>query len=182
MLIRILIVLNLVLVVVVVLAALKPSTLHVQRSIDIAAPPELVYDLVADVTRMGQWSPECYRCDWLDGATAGAPGTRFRGYNRLGGYQWERTAVVDSADRGRKFAFTTVDDRTGRQETQWHYTMEPSPSGTILTESFQFLWCSLRHRAAEMFIPRGRQVNRGIEETLLRIKRAAEALYTADPA
>jgi hypothetical protein len=27
-----------------------------------------------------------------------------------------------------------------------------------------------------MLIPRGRQVNRGIEETLTRIKRAAEAL------
>ena len=49
-------------------------------------------------------------------------------------------------------------------------------SGTLLTESFEFLWCSLRSRATEMFIPRGRQVNRGIEETLTRIKRAAEAL------
>ena len=146
------------------------------RSIDVAAPPDLVYDLIADVTRMGQWSPECYRCDWLDGATAAAPGTRFRGYNRLGRYRWERTAIIDTADRGSEFTFTTTDDRTGRLETQWQYTMQPTPSGTLLTESFEFLWCSLRNRATEMFIPRRRQVNRGIEETLTRIKRAAEAL------
>jgi len=52
--------------------------------------------------------------------------------------------------------------------------MEPSPSGTLLTESFQFVWCSLANRAAEILVPRGRQVNQGIEETLRRIKRSAE--------
>ena len=153
-----------------------PTAQRGHRSIDVAAPPDLVYDLIADVTRTGQWSPECYRCEWLDGATAAAPGTRFRGYNRLGRYRWERTAIIDTADRGSEFTFTTTDDRTGRLETQWQYTMQPTPSGTLLTESFKFLWCSLRSRATEMFIPRGRQVNRGIEETLTRIKRAAEAL------
>ena len=129
---------------------------------------------------MGEWSPECYRCEWLDGATAAATGARFRGYNRRGRYRWERTAVIETADRGRKFAFTTVNDRTGRHETHWQYTLEPSPSGTVLTESFQFLWCSLANRTAEMFVPRGRQVNRGIEETLRHIKRAAETTHAKD--
>jgi len=151
-----------------------------QASIDIAAPPELVYDLITDVTRMGEWSPECYRCEWLDGATAPAPGARFRGYNRRGPMRWERTAVIATAERGREFAFTTVNDRTGRDETRWHYTMEPLPSGTVLTESFQFLWCSLTNRAAELFVPRGRQVNEGIGDTVRRIKRAAEALHATE--
>lgn len=139
-------------------------------------PPDLVYDLIADVTRMGEWSPECYRCKWLDGASAAAKGARFRGYNRRGGVRWERTAVVDTAERGREFAFTTVNERAVRDETRWQYTMEPSPSGTVLTESFQFVWCSLATRTAEIFMPRGRQVNQGIEETLRRIKRAAESV------
>jgi hypothetical protein len=146
-------------------------------SIDIAAPTDVVYDLIADITRMGEWSPECYKWEWLDGANTAAVGTRFRGYSRLGRYRWERTAVVITADRGREFAFITVDDRTGRHETEWQYTMEQSPSGTLLTESFQFLWCSLWDRAAEMFVPRGRQVNQGIEETVRRIKRTAEAIH-----
>jgi uncharacterized protein YndB with AHSA1/START domain len=144
-------------------------------SIDIAAPPELVYDLVADVTRMGEWSPECYRCEWMDGETAAAPGVRFRGYNRLGRLRWERTAVVDTAYRGREFGFTTVNDGAGREETRWRYSIEPSSSGTLLTESFEFLWCSIPNRLAEALVPRGRQVNRGIKETLRRIKQAAEA-------
>jgi hypothetical protein len=153
-----------------------PTARRGHSSIDIAAHPDLVYDLIADVTRMGEWSPECYRCEWLDGATAAAPGVRFRGHNRLGRLRWERTAVVDTADRGREFSFTTVDDSADRKETRWSYAMEPSSSGTLLTESFQFLWCSVPNRLAEALVPRGRQVNRGIVETLRRIKLAAETL------
>ena len=151
-----------------------PTARRGHCSIEIAAPPDVVYDLIADLTRMGEWSPECYRCEWLDGAAAAAPGERFRGYNRLGRMRWERTAVVNTADRGREFGFTTVNDSAGREETRWRYTMEPSRSGTLLTESFEFLWCSVANRLAEALVPRGRQVNRGIEETLRRIKRAAE--------
>jgi len=155
-----------------------PTAQQGRASIDIAAPPEVVFDLIADVTRMGEWSPECYRCEWLDGANAPAEGVRFRGYNRRGRFRWERTAEIDTAERGREFSFTTVNDRTGRHETRWQYTMEPSSAGTVLTESFQFLWCSLANRAAEMLVPRGRQVNQGIEETLRRIKHAAESVPT----
>ena len=88
--------------------------------------------------------------------------------------------MICTAARGREFTFETIDDRTQRHETRWRYTMEPSGPGTVLTESFQFLWCSLANRATEMLLPRGRQVNRGIEQTLQRIKHAAEALHAAD--
>lgn len=151
-----------------------PTARRGEASIHIAAPPQLVYDLVADVTRIGEWSPECYRCEWLDAATTAAVGARFRGYNRRGGIRWERTAIVQTADPGREFAFSTIDDRTGRHETRWQYTMEPLASGTLLAERFEFLWCSVTNRAIEMFLPRGRQVQQGLEETLTRIKRAAE--------
>ena len=153
-----------------------PTAKHGQESIDIGATPEVVYDLITDVTRMGEWSPECYRCEWLDGATEAAAGARFRGYNRHGAIRWHRTAVVDIADRGREFAFTTMNDRAERPETRWQYAMEPSPTGTLLTESFEFLWCSIPNRAVELFLPRGRQMNRGIHETLTQIKDAAEAI------
>ena len=90
--------------------------------------------------------------------------------------RWARTAVIKTAERGREFGFATVNDGAGREETHWRYTMELSASGSRLTESFEFLWCSVANRLVEALVPRGRQVNRGIEETLRRIKRAAEAL------
>jgi Polyketide cyclase / dehydrase and lipid transport len=164
-----------------------PTARGGSSSIEIAATPGLVYDLITDVIRMGEWSPECYRCEWLDGATVAAPGVRFRGYNRRGRLRWTRTAVIESADRGREFSFTTVHGGAGREETRWRYALAPSSAstsatrsasssaGTLLTESFEFLWCSVPNRLVEALLPRGRQVNRGIEETLRRIKRAAES-------
>jgi len=52
--------------------------------IEIDAAPVAVYALVSDISRMGEWSPECYRCEWLGGATTAAIGAKFRGHNRLG--------------------------------------------------------------------------------------------------
>ena len=65
-----------------------PTAQRGQARIEMAAPPDVVYALVADVTRLGEWSPECYRCQWLDGVTAAVPGARFHGYNRRGGLRW----------------------------------------------------------------------------------------------
>jgi len=152
-----------------------PTAKHGQSSVHIAAPPEPVYDLIADITRMGQWSPECYRCEWVPPATQAVEGARFRGHNKLGRYRWITTAVITAAAAGREFAFTVVHDKTGREETVWRYRLEPSPTGTVLTESFEFLWCPIGNRVAELLIPRGRQLRRGLKQTLLQIKSAAEA-------
>jgi hypothetical protein len=57
-----------------------------QETIEIAAARDRPY-LRADITRMGKWSPERYRCKWHDGAPASRVGARFCGYNRLGRYR-----------------------------------------------------------------------------------------------
>ena len=43
----------------------------------VAARPELVWDLVADITRVGGWSPECIRAAWVTepGLRSPAPGS-----------------------------------------------------------------------------------------------------------
>ena len=47
----------------------------------VSAPATDLYDLIADVTNMGRWSPECHHCEWLD--QPGLVGSRFRGHNRI---------------------------------------------------------------------------------------------------
>ncbi len=49
------------------------------RTVHIEAAPELLYGMVSDVTRMGDWSRETYEVEWIDGATGAAVGARFRG-------------------------------------------------------------------------------------------------------
>jgi hypothetical protein len=61
----------------------------------VAARPELVWDLVADVTRVGGWSPECIRAAWLGEPGRPQPGARFTGHNRFpNGSEYEVTCVV----------------------------------------------------------------------------------------
>jgi hypothetical protein len=137
-----------------------------QESIQIAAAP--VEPLTAVVLR----APLTHA---RDGAHAAEVGARFRGYNRLGRFGWPTTAVVTAAQRGHEFAFAVVHDKSGRDETLWRYRLEPTSGGTLLTESFEFVWCPVGNRAVELFSPRGSQVNRGIHETLQRIAETASA-------
>jgi len=154
-----------------------PTATTGEATVRILGSPEDVYDVVADVTRMGERSPECYRCEWLDGATSAVVGARFRGYNRLGPLRWATTCTVTRAKPGREFAFTVM-SRHGREETRWRYLVEPDGDGTRLTESYQFLWCPVVARIAEIPFPRDRQLRRGLRQTLASVKSTVEAVRT----
>ncbi|MET0995344.1 MAG: SRPBCC family protein [Mycobacterium sp.] len=150
-----------------------PTATTGEARVEIDAAPLTVYELISDITRMGDWSPECYRCEWLNGATAAEEGARFRGHNRLGKVRWHTDAIVTVADPGREFAFTTL-HKEGREETMWRYELRHLGAGTEVIESYRFLWCPIANRIAELPIPRDKQLRRGIRETLHRIKTAAE--------
>ncbi|HUQ38806.1 MAG TPA: SRPBCC family protein [Acidimicrobiales bacterium] len=144
-----------------------------EASTHIAAPPELVYDLVADVTNMGRWSPETRNAKWVKGATGPAAGARFRGINRWGPLIWFTTPKVLVADRGREFTFVVMP--LGREGTRWSYRFTPTPDGgTDATESFEVIWeppplgliYGTGHRRDVLIA--------GMTETLSRLKAAAE--------
>ena len=54
------------------------SSLQYSESIVVARSPEALYDMVSDVTRMGEWSPVCTACWWDDG-DGPRPGAWFTG-------------------------------------------------------------------------------------------------------
>ena len=139
----------------------------------VAAPPDRVYQLVSDVTRIGKWSPECYCCRWLDGVTAPALGARFKGYNRRGRRRWSVPCRVTAVETDRVFAFETLPG--GRVQTRWRYELEPAGVGTILRESFEVLWYT-RILIRLFGGPRRRlvQMEESVHTTLERIKAVAE--------
>lgn len=110
--------------------AAPPETASVSRTI--AADPQTVYDLVSDVTRMGEWSPETTRGEWLKGATGPSVGARFRGRNRLGEKSWATTCEVVEADPGRAFSFRVTGGPLG--VALWEYRIEPADEGCVVTE------------------------------------------------
>lgn len=96
-----------------------------------------LYDLVSDVTRTPEWSPEVISCTWLDGAGAAAAGARFTARNRRRWFSWSNQPVVEVADRGREFAFTRTE--RGGGTIRWSYRFEPDGAGTSIILTYQVL-------------------------------------------
>ena len=141
----------------------------------INAPPETVWGLLADVERMGEWSPECYRVRWLDGATSPAtPRARFKGWNKFGWLRWSVACEIKVAEPGRELAFSTIS--RGRESVRWRYRLEASNGETLVTESFEVCWLALDARFVEDVLMRDRDRRReqGMRTTLERIKTIAE--------
>lgn len=149
-----------------------------EARVHVAVPPETLYDMVSDVTRMGEWSPETVTCTWIDGATGPAVGARFKGTNKRGIFRWSTKPVVVAAERGREFAFVT---KSIGPSTKWSYTFEPTPDGgTDLVESFEMLDdVSARllfiERTFMKIEDRKADLELGMQRTLHRIKAVAEA-------
>ena len=91
---------------------------------DITAAPEAVFDAIADVTRMGEWSEECYACEWHEGSDRPVVGARFDGHNRNGEHEWTTQGTVIEADRGRAFAFEC--SMFDIHYSTWGYRIEPT--------------------------------------------------------
>src|SRR5262249_7240734 len=143
-----------------------------KATIQIQAPPEKVYDMITDVTRMGEWSPETVRAEWVGGATGPAVGARFKGHNKLGIMRWSTTPTVKVADPGREFTFET--GRPGKEQTRWTYRFTPKDGRTALTESVEALQDSGLQKLMAKPAKRAAKLTGDIEQTLQRIKQAAE--------
>ena len=143
--------------------------------IDVDAPPERVYALLADVTRMGEWSPECVRCQWI-GPGHGQVGARFRGTSRNGWRRWSTLSTVVAATPGQSFAFEVAYFRL--PVATWRYELRSGQhGGKHLTESVE----DQRGRFLRAVSPlitgsrdRGRRNTETMRATLARLKAAAE--------
>jgi hypothetical protein len=152
------------------------SSLQYSESIVVGRSPEALYDMVSDVTRMGEWSPICKACWWEDGKGPRV-GAWFGGRNELPERTWETRSQVVAADRGREFAF-----EVNGGWVRWGYTFTAVDSGTQVTESWEFLPAGITgfhgrygDDAEAQIANRTEAAHRGIPVTLAAIKKAAEA-------
>lgn len=147
-----------------------------EAAVHIRTSAQRVYDLVSDVTRMGEWSPETYRCEWRDGVRTAVVGARFKAWNRRRRMRWTNTPVVVAAEPPREFAFRRT---TLGSKVDWRYRIAPTAGGCEVTESFEVVtplpqavnWVmgkllGVRDRNADL--------SSGMRQTLERVRRAAE--------
>ncbi len=135
----------------------------------IAAPPEVIYDLITDVARMGEWSPECVGAEVPPNGPL-ATGVVFTGANRRGDQEWTTRCEVVDADRPHRFSFNAGDDAP----TTWTYELRViDDSTTEVTESFDIT--AMRDPAvAEQLAGRRDQLAEDLATTLDALKAVAE--------
>jgi uncharacterized protein YndB with AHSA1/START domain len=140
-----------------------------------AAPPEVIWELLSDVTRIGEFSPETFEAEWLDGATGPALGVRFRGHvkrNGRGPIYWTQCTVT-SCEPGRAFGFAVYAGKS--VANNWCYRLTPKDGGTEVVESFELppkfasriYWLIAGRR-------RGPANERGMRQTLERVQAVVE--------
>lgn len=145
-------------------------------SMEIAASPEELYEMVADLPRMAEWSPEQERLEWIEGASAPVAGARFLGHNMTGPgkrIKWKRKGTVLVAEPGREFAFAT--EEGGIEGTEWRYRFEPVPGGTKVTESYTVHKIPVWARIMDVPLNRHGELIEGMTTTLGNLKASAEA-------
>jgi uncharacterized protein YndB with AHSA1/START domain len=142
----------------------------------IEAPAMLVWTMVSDITRMGEWSPENTGGSWTNGASGPAVGATFKGTNSTGKKRWSTSCKVVAAEPGQRFAFAV--DVGPIAVATWSFDLEPDDTGCTVTQT----WTDRRGRLAHTLgklatgvADRAAHNRAGMEQTLDRLAAAAES-------
>lgn len=143
-------------------------------TIEIKASPQQVWTALTDVTRMGEWSPECIAGRWVPDATGPAKGAKFEGDNqaRFAGRvvkKWTTTSEVTACEPESRFEFCAAG------YTTWCYELQSVAGGTRVTERFGYEPKGFMGFVYDRFLARPRMMTKGMERTLARVKEKLEA-------
>jgi len=94
----------------------------IEASIEIAAPPARVWELVSDLRNMPRWSPQCRKTIVRGGAMQ--QGAKLININRRGLLFWPTQAMVTEFVHEQKIAF-----RIKENWTIWSFTLTPTADG-----------------------------------------------------
>ena len=145
-----------------------------QAQIDIDAPVGKVWELVSDLDRMPQWSPQCRLMKALGGPAR--QGSTTLNLNRRKFLVWPTTAQITEFIPEKKLAF-----RVHINGTVWSYELETNGAGTRLTESRHAengvtAFSNMTINALMGGVPDfERELVDGMNQSLARIKAAAES-------
>jgi uncharacterized protein YndB with AHSA1/START domain len=151
-------------------------TPDLEVSREIAASPQAVFAAITDITRMGEWSPECVRAEWNDGFDHAAVGAMYTGHNRNGDKEWSIEAKITELVQDERFVFDCI--VRDFVFATWGYRIEPTATGSLVTE----MWNDFRpessyERSAQVSGVEDRMSHNraGMEVTLERLANALES-------
>ncbi|MGP2441709.1 SRPBCC family protein [Streptomyces sp. JW3] len=120
--------------------------LRASADIGISATPREIYELISDLPRSGEWSPECQGGAWVAGEPA-TVGAVFRGENHRSPDvvswapvvrgAWTTHAEVVAAEPGRTFRWAMHDSAGHKQSSVWGFDIEAAAEGSVLVHHFR---------------------------------------------
>ena len=142
----------------------------------VEAPAQKVYELLSDLTRMGEWSPETRKVSWRGGATGPTVGATFRGWNKHGVVWWFTDSKIVKAEPGKELAWDV--SSLGQPVARWSYRFEDDGAGgCTVTEAWEDKRVPMSKLLGRItgVSDRATHNKKGMEETLARLKAAAES-------
>ena len=145
-----------------------------QAEVDINASVTKVWELVSDLKKMPQWSPQCRLMKTLGGPLR--QGSKTVNLNRRKFLVWPTTSHITEFIPEKKLAF-----QVNQNGTVWSYELEPTATGTRVTESRHAengvsAFSNMSVNALMGGVPSfERELVDGMNESLSRIKAAAES-------
>lgn len=142
--------------------------------ITVNRPATEVWAAIADITRMGDWSPECTAGRWVGGATGPAVGAKFEGDNvsKVAGRtvkKWTTTSEVTACEPGVDFEFVA------EGYTTWRYDFVAMDTNTTtVTESFDYAAKGFMGFVYDRVLSRPKAMTKGMNGTLARVKSTLE--------
>ena len=146
--------------------------LPISAFVEVDASPESVWEVISDVRRMSEWSPECRKIVVIGSPKQGV-GTTFLGVNRRGWAVWPTTSKVVRYEPGKAVAW-----KTRESGATWSYELTPTDSGTSITGRRELPSFTVGTKVMAPLIGgavgHDEELADGIRKTLERIKIAVE--------
>jgi hypothetical protein len=162
-----------------IVAALLPGSYTVERSVEIAKPPEVVYPLVADYNNWLKWSPWPKMDPEAKQTVTGAPGAAGHSWSWEGEKSGVGSMTLALVEENRSIQSKLVFKKPMNSEADDYILLEPTPTGTKVT------W----RNTGNLPYPVGRFFGLGVEgmlgpqfeEGLAGVKSIAESIEETPP-
>lgn len=117
-----------------------PRRVQTENSVAVTvdAGIEQVWDVVRDVTRVGEWSHECVGAAWVGEPATAVAGARFRGRNRAGIFRWGRVCEIVSAEP-HELVWRTISTPLYPDSSEWRIVLDRVDGGTRISQQFRVL-------------------------------------------
>ncbi len=145
--------------------------MKIQRSIEIAAPPEKIWSFLIEPEKILKWFNLLQKFEYTSEKRSGV-GTTFYYEEKSGGQLMKLNYVVTEWVENKKLAFSVTSGSLKKDDQVWSIDAIPSGSRFTMFEDVEMLMGILGKILGALFI--GRMIGKHLEEILANLKRLAE--------